>query len=46
MGAAWIHADLGRLFAKLGPKGTKAGAVVMSDGIVEFCLDFEMAKNC
>ena len=44
MGAAWIHADLGRLFAKLGPKGTKAGAVVMSDGIVEFCLDFEMAK--
>ena len=29
MGAAWIHADLGRLFAKLGPKGTKAGAVVM-----------------
>lgn len=46
MGAAWIHADLGRLFAKLGPKGTKAGAVVMSDGIVEFCLDFEMATNC
>ena len=24
MGAAWIHADLGRLFAKLGPKGTQA----------------------
>eukprot|EP00435_Cladocopium_sp_Y103_P008805 s3913_g2.t1 len=32
MGAAWIHADLGRLFAKLGPKGTQAGLEVV-DGV-------------
>ena len=44
MGAAWIHADLGRLFAKLGPKGTKARRLWWVT--VRWPSDFEMAKNC